>query len=69
VSNLVEKALVPNMLYHFYTVGTIPSLSSIQYCNDDEYIGALTGFARELCRYVVNRACEVRHCNRSCSYA
>ncbi|RYH28316.1 hypothetical protein EON65_12700 [archaeon] len=46
------------MLFRFFTEGRVPSQQTFAYCMDDEYIGALTGFAQELSRYTTNRACE-----------
>lgn len=57
-SNSIERALIPNLLFGFFSEGSIPTQRSFGHCNDDEYIGALTGFAQELHRYAVNRAIE-----------
>lgn len=58
MSHLIEKTLVADMLHRFFTEGRVPSQQTFGYCMDDEYIGALTGFAQELSRYATNRACE-----------
>jgi predicted translin family RNA/ssDNA-binding protein len=54
----IEKFAESRLLQHFFETGTLASLHAIQPCSDDEYIGAIFGFAQELARYVVGRASE-----------
>lgn len=46
------------------------SQAELRPCNDDEYIGAVLGFAQELARYVIGRAGEVctTPYKRKCAY-
>jgi predicted translin family RNA/ssDNA-binding protein len=54
----IEKFAESRLLQHFFATGTLASLNAIQPCSDDEYIGAIFGFAQELARYVVGRASD-----------
>lgn len=59
VSNLLEKHCIVLMLDHFYRTGQLLSQSGASPCNDEEYLGGAIGFAQELVRYALHRACEV----------
>jgi hypothetical protein len=55
-----EKALLPKMMFYFYKVGMLlPQSIATPGFSDSEYLGAAIGFAGELARYAINRACEV----------
>ena len=58
ITAAIEKFTEARMYCHFFSCGVLPEPSLVQPCNDDEYIGATFGFAQELSRYVVGRACE-----------
>lgn len=63
VSFIIEKLLIPRLLHQFFLTGKLAKQSEFTFCNDDEYVGAVIGFCQELCRYAVNRACEVSPCS------
>ena len=46
------------MMQAFFKTGSLPPPSAFHPCSDEEYLGAVLGFAQELSRYVVGRACE-----------
>jgi len=58
LSQAIEKFTEVRMMQYFFTTGRLASPSLVQPCNDDEYIGAALGFAQDLSRYVVGRACD-----------
>ncbi len=59
ISSIIERVLVPRLLFQFFQTGKLARQSDFTFCNDEEYIGAVIVFCQELCRYAVNRACEV----------
>lgn len=54
----IEKFTEALLLLHFFKTGTLAPLSVVSPCNDEEYLSAALGFAQELTRYVVGRACD-----------
>lgn len=58
LSLAIEKFTETVLLLHFFSHGTLASHASVQPCNDEEYLGSVLGFAQELSRYVIGRACE-----------
>ncbi len=69
VSSIIEKVIVPRLLHQFFLTGNLAKLSEFPFSNDDEYVGAVIGFCQELCRYAVNRACEVMGSSYLISFA
>lgn len=57
MSYTIERFSVPRLLLNFYRTGKLASLGDLSPANDEEYVGAVIGFAQELSRYAVNRAC------------
>ena len=45
-------------MQHFFENGSLAAPSVLQPCSDEEYLMAALGFAQQLSRYCVGRACE-----------
>lgn len=58
LSLAIEKFTETVLLLHFFSRGKLASHEAVQPCNDDEYLGSVLGFAQELGRYVIGRACD-----------
>lgn len=58
LGNAIQSFTETRMMQHFFDTGMLASPSTVSPANDDEYIGAALGFAQELSRYAVGRACE-----------
>jgi predicted translin family RNA/ssDNA-binding protein len=59
LGNAIQSFTETRMMQHFFETGALASPSTVgAFCNDEEYIGAALGFAQELSRYAVGRACE-----------
>ena len=58
VSSSIEKFAEISLFHSFFLTGKLVGPSEIAVCNDDEYIGAILGFAQELSRYAVSCAIE-----------
>ena len=61
----LERFSESRLLYHFFTTGRVASKAEVSPCTDEEYVGAVLGFAQELARYAVGRGCEVGYCRLS----
>ena len=60
MTSLMEKALVPKFLHHFYQTGQLLPFSMIfPTPTDTEYLLGVISFAAELSQYTINRACQV----------
>lgn len=46
-------------MLQFLRQGRLSTLSEMAPCGDEEYVGAVLGFAQELSRYALGRAAEV----------
>lgn len=55
---LIEKSRATLLLHRFFQEGKIATQSSLQPCNDNEYIGAVLTFAQSLNQYALGVACE-----------
>uniref|UniRef100_A0A7S3H6D8 Uncharacterized protein n=1 Tax=Spumella elongata TaxID=89044 RepID=A0A7S3H6D8_9STRA len=55
---LIEKSRATLLLHHFFQEGKVATQSSLQPCNDNEYIGAVLSFAQSLNQYALGVACE-----------
>jgi hypothetical protein len=64
VSHIIEKVCLPHLFHHFFTSGALMKKKDIEFCNDEEYLGAVIAFSQELARYAVTRAGEVRFFHR-----
>lgn len=58
MSDSITENAESRLLEQFFSSGTLAPLSAIQPCSDEEYISAVLGFAQEVSRYCVGRACE-----------
>ena len=58
LAQAIEKLTEICLMQQFFATGKLASPSTLQPCSDEEYIGAVLGFAQELSRYVVGRASE-----------
>lgn len=60
LTSLMEKALLPRFVHHFYQTGQLLPFSSIHPApTDTEYLLGAIAFAAELSHYTINRACQV----------
>eukprot|EP01032_Pedospumella_encystans_P012231 gene12231-14163_t len=55
---LIEKSRATLLLHRFFQEGKVATQSSLQPCNDNEYIGAVLSFAQSLNQYALGVACE-----------
>jgi hypothetical protein len=55
----IDKFTECRLMHHFYMTGTLLAQEAVSPCNDEEYIGAVLGFAQELARYCIGRGCDV----------
>jgi predicted translin family RNA/ssDNA-binding protein len=58
VSQVIEKFAEAKIFRSFFLTGLLVPPSAVPMCNDDEYVGAVLGFAQELARYAVGCAIE-----------
>jgi predicted translin family RNA/ssDNA-binding protein len=58
LSNAIQSFTEARMMQHFFENGTLAAPSVLQPCSDEEYLMAALGFAQQLSRYCVGRACE-----------
>jgi predicted translin family RNA/ssDNA-binding protein len=58
LASIIDKFTECRILHHFYKTGLVVPIEAVQPCSDDEYIGAVLGFAQELVRYCIGRGGE-----------
>lgn len=58
LSQSIQSFTETRMMQQFFESGTLSPPSTVQPCNDEEYLMASLGFAQQLSRYCVGRACE-----------
>eukprot|EP00930_Biecheleria_cincta_P009513 TRINITY_DN111279_c0_g1_i1.p1 TRINITY_DN111279_c0_g1~~TRINITY_DN111279_c0_g1_i1.p1 ORF type:complete len:455 (-),score=105.44 TRINITY_DN111279_c0_g1_i1:92-1456(-) len=58
LSQSIQSFTETRMMQNFFESGTLSPPSVLQPCNDEEYLMASLGFAQQLSRYCVGRACE-----------
>lgn len=58
LSNAIQSFTEARMMQHFFENGSLAAPSVLQPCSDEEYLMAALGFAQQLSRYCVGRACE-----------
>ena len=58
LSQSIQSFTESRMMQNFFNTGTLSPPSSLQPCNDEEYLLASLGFAQQLSRYCVGRACD-----------
>lgn len=58
LNHAIERFTEVRLMKHFFENGTLCGPASLDNPDDEVFIGALLGFAQELSRYVVGRACD-----------
>lgn len=58
LSNAIQSFTETRMMQHFFDNGSLAAPSVLQPCSDEEYLIAALGFAQQMSRYCVGRACE-----------
>ena len=58
LSSAIQSFTETRMMQYFFENGVLAAPSLLQPCSDEEYLMAALGFAQQLSRYCVGRACE-----------
>lgn len=58
LNSALERFSEAKLMLQFLRSGRLSTLSEMSPCGDEEYIGAVLGFAQELSRYALGRAAE-----------
>lgn len=59
LNSALERFSEAKLMLQFLQTGRLSSLSQMAPCGDEEYLGAVLGFAQEMSRYALGRAAEV----------
>ena len=58
LNHAIERFTEVRLLKHFFENGTLCGPDQLDNPDDENFIGAMLGFAQELSRYVIGRACD-----------